>query len=194
VLSDVRQDAPLDAAAELEKLPPPEPAPRADDEDVRDPALAAKRRLGGPVPGALYGATAAAGVLGLVLGILYQKYVLDLSTMLVPVLFAFLLEAFVAAWFARRKLGRALTTDQRARVAITYTLGASAVWAVPTALGWLPGSKRLLDRLEGLSPQGIVAAVAIVALALATIALARFLVLAVMAVLVPSPKTQERAA
>jgi putative ABC transport system ATP-binding protein len=190
ILSDVRQETPADAAAELEKLPPPEPAPRADEDDDRDPALAAKRRLGGPVPGGLYGAMAGAGIAGIVLGVLYNKYVLDLATMITPVVFAFFLEAFVAVWFARRTLARPLTGDQRARIAISYTLGASAVLAVPTALGWIPGSKQLLDRLEGLSPQGVLAALGIVALGLGTLALARFLVLALMAPLVPPPRAQ----
>jgi putative ABC transport system ATP-binding protein len=190
ILSDVRQETPAHAAAELEKLPPPEPAPRADEDDDRDPALAAKRRLGGPVPGGLYGAMAGAGIAGIVLGVLYNKYVLDLATMITPVVFAFFLEAFVAVWFARRTLARPLTGDQRARIAISYTLGASAVLAVPTALGWIPGSKQLLDRLEGLSPQGVLAALGIVALGLGTLALARFLVLALMAPLVPPPRAQ----
>ena len=45
------------------------------------------------------------------------------------------------------------------------------------ALGVLPGSTRLLDRLASLSTSGVAAAMLVVMLALATIALARYLVL-----------------
>src|SRR6185436_12420996 len=54
ILSDTTNEKPLDAAAELAKLPAADAgASRNDDEDA-DPALAAKRRLGPPVPAALY--------------------------------------------------------------------------------------------------------------------------------------------
>src|SRR5205814_5495728 len=53
IQSDVRERT-LDAAAELERLPPPE-ASHDDDADAdADPALAERRRLGGPVPRGIY--------------------------------------------------------------------------------------------------------------------------------------------
>jgi putative ABC transport system ATP-binding protein len=183
IVSDVVQDKPLDAAAELEKLPPAEANVLSKD-DEEDPVAAEKRRLGGPVPSLVYVAMAAAGIAGLLLGSAYAKYILDVEKSVAPAAFAFVLEALVAAWYAGKRLGRPLTNDQRVRVAMHYTLGVAAVLAVPTALGWMPWSKPLLDRLEGLSSGGIAAAFAVCALALATIALARYLVLSLVAPLV----------
>ncbi len=57
------------------------------------------------------------------------------------------------------------------------------------ALGWMPGSKSILDRLDGLSSSGVLAGLGITLLGLATIALARYLVLALVSPIVsPSPK------
>src|SRR3954452_24115448 len=72
IVTDIVQDKPLDAAGELALLPPADQtsAAGADDED---PALAARRRLGGPIPTLLYVATAAAGIGGMIVGSLYSK-------------------------------------------------------------------------------------------------------------------------
>jgi putative ABC transport system ATP-binding protein len=189
IQSDVINEQPLDAIAELEKLPP-EGQGAKEDEEV-DPRIAARRRLGGPVPVALYAAMAAAGIGGLVLGKLYSSLVLDASTPIPPVAFAFFLEAFVAAWFGYKRFGRSLTTDQRARIAIFYTLGVASLLALPTALGMMPWSDRLLDRLKELSSGGVALAILFVALSFVAVALARFLVIALMSPLVS--KKQSRA-
>jgi len=176
IQSDVTNEKPLDAAAEIEKLPV-EGAGEQTDED-EDPAVLAKRRLGGPVPALLYVAMAAAGLGGLTIGALYNNFVLDHSTPWSLVAFAFVFEALVAAWYANKRFGRALTADQRARVSIFYTLGVAAALALPTALGWMPWSDRVLDRFGALSSGGVVLALFIVLLGLATLSLARFLFLA----------------
>jgi hypothetical protein len=119
-----------------------------------------------------------------VLGNLYTSVVLDASAPGVPIAFAFVLEAIVAAWFGGKRLGRALTSDQRVRVAITYTLLVACVAGPAFALGWMPGSKALLDRLDSLSRTGVLAALGVTLLGLATIALARYLVLTAVAPLV----------
>jgi hypothetical protein len=64
------------------------------------------------------------------------------------------------------------------------------------ALGWMPGSKALLDRLDGLSSGGVLAALGVSALGLATVALARYLLLSLVSPLVSprAPKTKEGAA
>ncbi len=187
IVSDIVQDKPLDAAAELAALPPPETHVLTED-TAEDPVAAEKRRLGGPVPSLVYVAMAVAGIVGLMLGNAYSKYILDVEKSIAPPIFAFVLEAIVAAWYAGTRLGRPLTNDQRVRVAMHYTLGVTAVLALPTALGWMPWSKPLLDRLEGLSSGGIAAALGVTMLAMATIALARYLVLSLVAPLVRPPK------
>src|SRR4030095_8753510 len=48
IVSDVVQDVPLDAAAEIDKLPPADASTASDDDADADPAVAARRRLGGP--------------------------------------------------------------------------------------------------------------------------------------------------
>ncbi|HVH41703.1 MAG TPA: ABC transporter ATP-binding protein [Labilithrix sp.] len=179
VVSDVRE-ASVDAAAELEKLPLPETG-GSQDESAIDPALAARRRLGGPVPRALFAAMAFGGILGLLLGVLYCKVILDLSSTAIPIAFGFVLESIAAVWFARKHLGRSLTSDQRVRVSLGYTLGVALLLAPLTALGWLPWSKPLLDRMEGLSGPRIGLALLVVVFGLATVALARYLVLALLA-------------
>jgi len=187
VVSDVRQEKPTDAAAELEALPPPEASVAHADSD-EDPAVAARRRLGGPVPALLYVAMAVAGLLGVGIGSAYSTLVLDAPNRIVPIVFAFVLEAMAAAWFGARRLGRPLTSDQRVRVAITYTFVVAFVLAPLFALGWMPGSPALLERLEGLSSGGVIAALGVVALGLVTVALARYLVLALVSPLLRPSK------
>ena len=188
IVTDVVQDKPLDAIAELALLPPADQTSAAGDDDA-DPALAARRRLGGPIPTLLYVAMAAAGIGGVVLGNLYAKLVLDTPSTLVPVAFGFVLEAIVAAWYGGKRFGRPLTNDQRVRVAITYTLVVACLLAPIFAIGWMPGSKVLLDRLDALSSSGVLAGLGVTLLGLSTIALARYLVLALVSPLVsPPPK------
>ena len=189
IVTDVVQETPLDAAAELTELPPPEASTAAAEDDA-DPALAARRRLGGPVPTLLYVAMAAAGIAGIVLGNLYAKVVLDTPAGVIPLIFGFVIEALVAAWYGRRRFGRPLTSDQRVRVAVTYTLVVACVLGPLYALGWMPGAKALLDRLDGLSSGGVVAALGVTLLGLSTVALARYLLLALVSPLVAAAKTK----
>jgi putative ABC transport system ATP-binding protein len=184
IVSDVTQAEPVDAAAELHELPPPEPAHAEGEDDAADPAAAARRRLGGPVPALLYVVMAAAGVAGVGLGAAYASWVLGMSSSSAPVIFGFLLEAVAAMWFGARRLGRPLTNDQRARVAITYTIVVALLLGPLVALGVLPGSKHLLDRLDGMSSGGVLAALGVTTLGLAAVALARYLVLSLVAPLV----------
>ncbi len=189
IVTDVVQDKPLDAAAELTELPPPE-ASTAAAEDALDPALAARRRLGGPVPKLLYVAMAAAGLAGILLGNLYAKVILDAPAGVIPLVFGFVIEAFVAAWYGRRKFGRPLTSDQRVRIAITYTLIVACLVGPLFALGWMPGAKVLLDRLDHLSSGGAALAIGVTLLGLATVALARYLLLALVSPIVASAKSK----
>src|SRR6185295_5096743 len=144
IVSDTR-DKPLDAIAELEKLPPADNSKTAD--EAESPAAAERRRLGGPVPKLLYLAMVIGALLGMVLGNAYASSILDVKTPAVSYVFAFFFEALAAAWFAARNLGKPLTSDQRVRVSITYTLGAAVVLAPMTAFGLMPWSKTVLGRL-----------------------------------------------
>jgi putative ABC transport system ATP-binding protein len=176
ITSDVAQDEPLDAEAALAELPAPqEGSERPEDEDPSDPAEAARLRLGGPVPFAVYAAMLGGGLLGAAVGGLYDAVVLGQKVLFIPALLGVLGEAFVGARFAKRKLGRALTGDQRARVAIAYTIGLAllatpiAWWKMPAAFG---------ARLEHLGAGGAVLSAFVAVLAVAALALLRFLLLA----------------
>ena len=184
IVTDITQEKPLDAAAELRALPVEDHSGASANDEDADPAAAARRRLGGPVPTILYVAMVVAGIGGIVLGNLYTKFVLDAPSTVIPLAFGFVLEALVASWFGGKKLGRPLTSDQRVRIAITYTLIVACALAPAFALGWVPGSKELLDRLDALSSGGAAAAVGVTLLGLATIALARYLVLSAVSPLV----------
>jgi putative ABC transport system ATP-binding protein len=190
IVSDVHHEKPLDAAGAIEALPPPDASTAHGDED-EDPAVAAKRRLGGPVPALLYVAMAAAGLAGVGLGVAYSNFILDAPNRVVPIVFGFVLEAIVAAWFGTKRLGRPLTNDQRVRVAITYTFVVAFVLAPLFALGWMPGSNVLLERLEGLSSGGVFAALGVVTLGLVTVALARYLVLALVSPIFAPARSRE---
>ncbi|MBX3210822.1 MAG: ABC transporter ATP-binding protein [Labilithrix sp.] len=193
IVSDVREPS-VDAAAELEKLPPPDAA-LADDAGALDPAAAERLRLGGPVPRGLYAMTALGGVIGLLLGVAYCRAILEVTSTAIPVAFGFVLESILAVRYARRHLGRPLTSDQRVRVSLAYTLGTALVLAPPTALGWMPWSKALLDRLDDLEGGRLALALAGGLVGLAAVALARYLVLALLAPLVaPAPPTKKKAA
>jgi len=192
IVTDIVQDKPLDAAAELAALGTPEQGGAAEDDEAADPALAARRRLGGPVPALLYLAMIGAAIAGVVLGTLYAKFILDAPSTVAPIVSGFVLESAVAAWYGGKRMGRPLTNDQRVRIAITYTLIVACLLAPAFALGWMPGSKVLLDRLDGLSSGGVLAALALTLLGLSTIALARYLVLSAVSPLV-SPLKKAKA-
>ncbi len=187
IVSDVRND-PVDAAAELEKLPPPEVA-KSSAPDAEDPATAERRRLGGPVPRGIYGMMVAAGLLGIVVGILYCRAILDVRSTWIPLAFGFVFEAMGAARYARKNLPAPLTSDQRVRVSLAYTLGEAIVVGLLTAVGWMPWSKEVMDRLASM-PTTLTLALAI--LGLATVGLARYLVLALVAPLVAPARAEKK--
>lgn len=120
VVSDVRQDTPMNAAAELARLPPElqgGPGSTGPDE-----ATQAANVVGPPIPARVYVAMLGAGVLGILLGVVYNFAVLQERVAWIPVLFAFLLESYVGARYGKRVFGRPLTGDQRARLSLFYTL------------------------------------------------------------------------
>ena len=189
LVSDVREP-PVDAAAELAKLPPPETGGNQADEE--DAAAKERRRLGGPVPKMLYVTMWLWGILGQVVGSIYLGAILDAQIPWVPAVFGFVFEALGAVWYARRRLAHGvLTSDQRARVSLVYTLVSTVLLVIPTAFGVVPWSKPVLDRLQGLGGSQVPLALLAGILGVAALALARYLVLALVAPLFARPATAQ---
>jgi putative ABC transport system ATP-binding protein len=175
ILSDVLQEKPMDAQAALDELPAPkEGAERPDEEDPHDRVLAARQRLGGPVPFAIYLAMFLGGLAGALVGALYDAAILGATVAWIPPAIGVLGEAFVGARFAKRKLGRALTSDQRARVAIAYTIG---VLLIAAPILWWKMPAPLASHVEHLTSGAAVLALGVALLAVLALALLRFLLL-----------------
>ncbi len=192
VVSDAPPEHPVDAAEELAALPPQnDQAGPAVADGPLDPKEALRQKLGGPVPFAVYGAIALGAMLGAGCGVLYNQVVLEKSVPVIPAVLAFLGEAWMGARSGKKRTGRPLTVDQRARVAITYTLVTLAVAAIPMATGGmkqLPAS--ITGRIEALSSMGSALALAAVFGVFTTVALARYLLLTLFA---PSAKLDTKA-
>jgi putative ABC transport system ATP-binding protein len=174
MVTDTVNQTPLDAAAELAKLPREIKGAADETEDHEGAARAAAKA---PVPFSVYAAMWAAGVTGSLLGVLYNKVVLDTPVPAITVAFGVLLESFVAARYGKRKLGRPLSSDQRARLALYYTLFNGVFVAIALAIK-MPAS--VGERLShGASSFGLVA-VGLVSFVVA-VSLLRFLLLSLFA-------------
>jgi putative ABC transport system ATP-binding protein len=178
IVSDVVQDQPTDAAAALAALPPPQEYGGGPElVSALSPADALRIKLGGPVPVSVYFMMLLGWLLGMGAGALYNGVVLGHPYPWIVALLGALGESFVASWFARRKLGQPLTSDQRARLGIWYTI----YWGTPWALALVassfasPGSfAHVAEQMGGLSLGGLLGLwVAI----LAALALLRYLLL-----------------
>jgi putative ABC transport system ATP-binding protein len=181
IVSDIVQDRPLDAAAALDALPPPQTyeteadAPLGQGEKLR-------QRLGGPVPFGVYAAMFGGGLGGAMAGALYDFLVLGQSVPAIVALSAILAEAWVGARFAAKRQARPLTADQRGRVALVYTCGVSlpvfglVLWLF---VNRLPPS--LIDAVEHLSSRGVALGLISSLLALLALTLLRYLLLALFA-------------
>jgi putative ABC transport system ATP-binding protein len=176
VVSDVVQAAPLDAAAELAALPPPQEYATGPEVDTSDPVAAVRARLGGPVPFLVYMAMAMGALLGALAGGLYGV-VLGHAYLWITLLFAALGATFLGARSGKRRVGHPLKPDQRVRLALWYTAGV-AVLAAPVVVLWpdvLP--KAALDRFEGLSSAALAGTFALLVLSFGAIALFHYLLL-----------------
>ena len=154
IVSDVVQDEPLDAAAELATLPRADDAPAmaAHKSDARELAAA---RVGGPVPFGVFAMMGLGALLGLGLGAAYLALVLGLGILKnawFPVAAAEVTQAWLGARWARRRLARAPTSDQRFRMAFWYSIvelsvGAAVLLTLLLTMGaqrWLDGAFALL--------------------------------------------------
>ena len=183
VVSDVVQEAPLDAAAELAALPPPQEYANAPELDTSDPVAAARARLGGPVPFLVYVAMLMGALLGALAGSLYGV-LLGHSYPWITLVFAALGSTYFGARSGKRRVGHPLKQDQRVRVALWYTSGLAGLLG-PLVLIWpdlLP--KALLDRFEGLSSAALAGTLALIVLSFGAVALLHYLLLSLFT---PSP-------
>jgi putative ABC transport system ATP-binding protein len=179
IVSDVVQEQPLDAAAQLEALAPADDGGGGShgEEDSASPA----RRAGGPVPFGVFAMMALGDLLGTAVGAVYVAAVLGIELKKhawVPLVLGEVGKAFLGARWARRRLGHPATSDQRTRMALWYTLGLTApLMALATlAPPPPPGSPDGLAFLKAAAghPAGVLLAVVLV---VACLALLRYLLL-----------------
>jgi putative ABC transport system ATP-binding protein len=169
IVSDVVQDAPVDAAAELASLPLPDTGAgesRAD--DTADAGASAKARVGGTVPFSVYPMMLLGEVLGAGAMALYVRLVLGVHEgrfMLLPPLAGEIGKAFLGARWARRRLGGPTTPDQRVRMALGYTITTLSVQAalLVAIVMLLPmAQSRLIPLLDHIPSGGAVAGAEVV--------------------------------
>jgi putative ABC transport system ATP-binding protein len=176
IVSDVRQDTPLDAAKALRELPPPQvyalPAGSVDPEDER------RRWASERVPFAVYPMMLLGAVGGALVGGLYGAIVLGEQVPWIVALGCVLGETWLGARWGKRRLGHGLSGDQRGRVALYYTgLVTFPLAALVVALmaGKLPVS--LVDQLDALTASRTALVLLAALLVVATVALLRYLLL-----------------
>ncbi len=171
MVSDERH-APVDAAAALAALPPPEAHAKVEDEadpNTRGPVV------GAPLPPMLFVTMLAMGAGGALLGALYNAIVLGTNVVWIPLLSAALFQVVGGARFAEKNLGRPLTSDQRARAALYYTLMELALAAIAVAV-WMPA--RIVEPLVHYWQKNVLVPFLLLALIALAMTLFRFLTLA----------------
>jgi putative ABC transport system ATP-binding protein len=162
IVTDVVQDEPLDAAAEIALLP------RADD----GPAVPSHRsdalelvaaRLGGPVPFGVYATMLLAELLAEGAVLAYVSLVLSLNPvklLWLASLVGEILKAWVGARQVRKRTGHPATNDQRVRIALGYTIvvsGAACAALVVLLLSLRPRAISLLDVVSSMIVAGVAA-------------------------------------
>jgi putative ABC transport system ATP-binding protein len=176
VVSDLVQSAPLDAAAKLAELPPPQEYAASAYVTSVDPLAVARARLGGPVPFLVYVVMLVGALLGSLGGALYDG-ILGATYLWVILAFMALGATYFGARYGKRRVGHPLKSDQRVRIALSYTAGLASITGLSVAAwpGLLP--RWILDRLEGLSSAGQIGALVVAFLTFAAVALLHYLLL-----------------
>jgi putative ABC transport system ATP-binding protein len=189
IVSDERQSEPLDAAAELARLPAEDDAsPKSVAEDGRVSGTG----VGGPVPLSVYGMMALGELLGSLTMLAYMGLVLRIPIAPHAWVGAFagqIGQAIAGAHWARRRLGRPATNDQRVRMAFGYTtaVSCSVVFVASViATRWrVAAAARPLEALQALADRGAVngslVLAGIVFVAVGVIVLLRYLLLTLFA-------------
>jgi len=188
IVSDVVQDAPMNAAGELARLPPPDDGSGPGSQRAGDEAESAAQRLGGPVPFSTYPMMWLAWWGGALAALLYAKLGLGAAQLgklglLVP-LAAEMAMAWAGARWLRRKLGRPATSDQRVRAALWNTIaGAASTVAFVVLLTFVPpvaskpGVVRLLMGMAAFAHRGPLLVVPVSLGTVLVVALLRYLLL-----------------
>jgi len=131
IVSDVVQDQPLDAARELANVPPPEAGGTLAHREL-DEAEVKARRTRQPIPLRV----GVAMVVGSKLGLAFVRALLAIAAVSVDGRFGLLVAAQVlsllaearrGATVARKRLGYPLTSDQRVRLSLWYTVTTGVV-------------------------------------------------------------------
>ena len=184
MVTDVRNETPLDAAAALAQLPKEAKGAAEETDDAEAAARAAGRAR---IPFSVYMIMALGTGLGAGLGVLYNQFILGKPMPIITAAFAAIAESFLAARYAKSKIGRRLSTDQRARLALDYTVGTGVLVGLglcvkmPDAL-----SERLSHASAGSGLALVLAGLVVLVVALS---LLRFLLLSLFA---PSAARKKR--
>jgi putative ABC transport system ATP-binding protein len=160
IVSDVVQEQPLDAAAELGALPPPEAGGTLAHTEAGAAELTAKRART-PVPlrtyfaaffGGLFGLAFAAAVLAIA-GVKSEAMGVFIGAQVVSLLG----EAWLATRSGRKRLGYPLAGDQRVRLALWYTV----VTGVLMTLAVVGATFKMQTALPGLAKLSLTAKLAL---------------------------------
>jgi putative ABC transport system ATP-binding protein len=188
IVGDTHLREPVDAAAALARLPPIHDA-------VRDPEIevAIKERSATPsvsrraIPLSVFVVMWVGEVCGELAAMAYLSFILRVhasTTLWVGAIFGEVIKAWAGALWARRALGRRVTSDERWEMAFRYTIGVSGLGlALATALAMRSRSSEalhlysLLDWTAGLLAHGKLTLLAVVAAAFAGIVVVRYALL-----------------
>jgi putative ABC transport system ATP-binding protein len=187
IVSDVVQEQPMDAAAELARQPEVDDGEASAHPGGDHELDAASARIGGHVPFSAFAMMWVGELLGEAVVLAYVGLVLRLSVL--PALWVArvageLGKAWLGAWWARRALGRPPTSDQRVRMALWYTMAVTcgpalallvAVSVLPSPfalkLGWV------IDVVARVAERGWAVVAAVVFAGIGGIVLLRYLLL-----------------
>ncbi len=160
MVSDVRQASPLDAAAALAALPPPQHFDAAKPDDGRVAVSPSRTRI----PPAAYFTMLAGTLVGGLIGYMYGALIVGQPVPGAGAVAGFACEAAFSQAYARRKLGRALSWDERARLAIYYSLALLLAISAGLALAGSGATPRpLREAIEGRPLLGVALAFGLLA-------------------------------
>jgi putative ABC transport system ATP-binding protein len=187
MVSDVRQDKPIDAKAELDALAPADTSALVDDGSAEAAHVAHTARQ--PVPFIVYLVMFFGALLGMLAGFVYCATVLGHQSPLVRLLFATVFEAWLGARMAQRRLGHPLSASQRLSATVWY----SAFWAVVAGIGGVVALSfpSVWARAEGLQHMTGTVMAFVVVLALSAGALLRYLLLSFFSTIGRAPKPKK---
>jgi len=170
MVSDIRH-TPVDAANELLNLPLPETHEKKG-EGEGESEERVRARAHAPIPMSLFASMFGGGILGALLGVLYNAFILGERFVWIPLVLAALFQIFGAARFIRRRFPNPLTTDQRLRVALYYTALESLLIGGLLAV-WMPA--RLVESILRYAQKSVLFPIGGVLLIGVAMALFRFL-------------------